>query len=680
MLSPALKGSTLLILFILLTACSTDASISQPTEMAVAVKESTIAPTLFASTLPTVPPTALPTELSADTPTKVPTSLPTKPPPTLVPTVTQEDPELNGKFVAAVQDHIRESWGGWDEGEFIGQCLIDNANSITVSAKEAVIQHGIDDAFSAVSGNDLESLSTAWDLCETEAGSIEKETTTNTEANSTPELDAAFGEAVNTYLNSTWSSWTQGQIIGQCLIATAGTMTVEAKEGVIQFGIEEAIDELSGTHLQSLREAWSQCESDAQTAETILADTEEDISTGGASTSRVTIDFEPAPAPTFVTLTAYDQFEDVLQSKFKTAVDTEFDPITEKAGISVAVYSDGNLWQYAKGIASPSAEMTVNTPIEIKSTSKTFISALILDQVEDGLYSLTDTLSSVLADHTGYASVDPDRINPEVTIDELLTMKSGLNTYHMISENFTAIEKNPVWKPIEHLNLTPYGYNDPGTYEYNDTNTIILAIIAEHAAGKPLNYLYKSILFDPLGLSAALLPQDSAPADTADEYGDRSKCGDDSGFGRILDACNWYTKDEWLLAQGKNTWAAAGIVSTADNMARWAYELYSSKGSALSSSARSQLLNSSSVEPVLFANKTHHYGYHVAIYSMDLIDGSALDIYGHIGGGGKSVMYYSPDLDLSIAILANSAMDRVRGVCSNSMPFCILQSIYEAYR
>jgi len=121
-------------------------------------------------------------------------------------------------------------------------------------------------------------------------------------------------------------------------------------------------------------------------------------------------------------------------------------------------------------------------------------------------------------------------------------------------------------------------------------------------------------------------------------------------------------------------------VSTADNMARWAYELYSSQGSALSASARSQLLNSGSVEPVLFANKTHHYGYHVAIYSLDLIDGIALDIYGHIGGSGKSVMYYSPDLDLSVAILANSAIDRVRGVCGNSMPFCMLRSIYEAYR
>ncbi len=562
MLPPSSKAPTLLIFFVLLSACSDDASLPQPTEKTVAVEEPTDAPTLVPSPLPTVPPT-------------------------LVPTAAPEDPELNHKFGAAVQDYVRESWGGWDEGEFIGQCLIDNATSLTATAREAVIQHGIDDAFSAVSGNDLASLSTAWDLCETEA----------------------------------------------------------------------------------------------QTAETIPTDEEEDTSPGESSVSSVTIDFERAPAPTFVSLTLYNQFEDAHQSAFKTAVDTEFDPIIEKAGISVAAYSDGKLWQYAKGIASPSTEMTVNTPIEIKSTSKTFMSALILDHVEDGLYSLTDTLSSALANHHGYASVETDRINPEVTIDELLTMKSGLNTYHMISETFTAIEKNPIWKPIEHLNMTPSGYNDPGTYEYNDTNTIILAIIAEHAAGKPLNYLYKSIFFDPLGLSAALLPQDSAPADTADEYGDRSKCGDNSGFGRILDACNWYTKDEWMLAQGKHSWAAAGIVSTADNMARWAYELYSSQGSALSTSARSQLLNSGSIEPVLFANRTHHYGYHVAIYSMELIDGTVLDIYGHVGGAGQSVMYYSPDLDLSVAILANSSLDYAKGACgTGSVPICVFRLIYEAYR
>ena len=75
--------------------------------------------------------------------------------------------------------------------------------------------------------------------------------------------------------------------------------------------------------------------------------------------------------------------------------------------------------------------MTVNTPLEIKSTSKTFMSALILDQIDDGMYSLSDTLSTVLADHPGYDSIEKDRINPDVTIAELLSMTSGLNTYHM---------------------------------------------------------------------------------------------------------------------------------------------------------------------------------------------------------------------------------------------------------
>ncbi len=114
MLPPQSKVSTLLIFFVLLSACSDDASLPQPTEKTVAVEEPTDAPTLVPSPLPTVPPT-------------------------LVPTAAPEDPELNHKFGAAVQDYVRESWGGWDEGEFIGQCLIDNATSLTATAREAVI-------------------------------------------------------------------------------------------------------------------------------------------------------------------------------------------------------------------------------------------------------------------------------------------------------------------------------------------------------------------------------------------------------------------------------------------------------------------------------------------------------------------------------------------------------------
>ena len=665
--------SLITIASIAFVACNSENNITQPSEEEV----NTVMET---ESIPTYSPTK-PQNLS---PTKEISNVPVASPTNSVLTAIQDENDLNIQFSVSVLAYIQTVWQKWEHGEKIGMCLIDNTDSITPIGKQVIIKHGVEEAFSELDGQNLENLSTVWDLCETLASTSGNKNNNMTTTELSPATDLAFETAVSAYTVSTWSTWDKGQSMSDCLIESAASMTSEAKESVIANGVEEAFDALSGEHLTSLSEAWNTCDKQAVASQSTT--TSHDSTTTSAvsdepNTPRVTINIQRNQAPTFQSSNTYESFSEILQTAFQAAVDTEFDQLAEKAGISIAVYSDGKLWKYAKGIATSSANMTVNTPIEIKSTSKTFMSALILDQVDDGMYSLSDTLSNVLADHPGYDSLEKDRINPDVTIDELLSMKSGLNTYHTISENFVAIEENPIWNPIEHLNMTPSGYNNPGTYKYNDTNTIILAIIAEHAAGKPLNYLYKSIFFDPLDISAALLPQDVGPSDTADEYGDRSKCGDNSGFGRILDACNWYTKDEWLLAQGKNNWAAAGIVSTSGSMARWGYELYSSQGSAISPLARSKLLNSGSIEPVVFANKPHHYGYHIAIYLMELSNGTTIDIYGHIGGGGKSVMYYSPEIDLSIAILANSSLDHNRGSCgSGSTPFCILESIYGAYQ
>ena len=92
--------------------------------------------------------------------------------------------------------------------------------------------------------------------------------------------------------------------------------------------------------------------------------------------------------PIFSTPDSYNDFPKNIQDEFKNIVDAEFSELSEKAGISVAVYTDGILWTYSSGKASDSAEMTENTPLMISSTSKTFLSALILTQVEKGLYKL----------------------------------------------------------------------------------------------------------------------------------------------------------------------------------------------------------------------------------------------------------------------------------------------------
>ena len=105
----------------------------------------------------------------------------------------------------------------------------------------------------------------------------------------------------------------------------------------------------------------------------------------------------PPTPTTFATSTNYEAFPSNLLSAFKAAVDLEFAAAPEKAGISVAVYTDGTLWAYATGQADETIAMTTRTPLFISSTSKTFLSALILTQLESGLYKLTDSLGTVLS-------------------------------------------------------------------------------------------------------------------------------------------------------------------------------------------------------------------------------------------------------------------------------------------
>ena len=61
------------------------------------------------------------------------------------------DPELDLRFRDAVEKFVKTSWSTWAPGEKIGQCFITNAGLMTKESKEAVIEHGIDEAFNKLS-------------------------------------------------------------------------------------------------------------------------------------------------------------------------------------------------------------------------------------------------------------------------------------------------------------------------------------------------------------------------------------------------------------------------------------------------------------------------------------------------------------------------------------------------
>ena len=513
----------------------------------------------------------------------------------------------------------------------------------------------------------------------------------NKSEGSDSDLDQRFGDSVRNYIRDSWGTWAKGDAIGQCLIANVETMTKESKEGVIEHGIEEAFDKLTGEHLGSLNAAWDLCES-GTAADAVPSNNGSSKSEGSDADAVPSNNGSPkepeptasvpthAPVVNFESTTVNKPFSADLETQFRDAIDKTFDEYTEKAGISAAVYKDGYLWRYAKGDASSSAPMTVGTPNLIRSSSKSFTAGLALKQIDDGLYSLSDTLGTVLSSNDAYKALNKSVINPAVTIEELLTMTSGIQQIEEYNDDYDALQVSLNWEPVDLLQLVTIDFKTPGSYNYSNTNTMLLGIIAEHAGGQNLNKLYKTELFDPLGIVALLLPRDGAPEKTARPHGEG---WGGTGFGDILESS--YLQEEWYLATGRTTWNAAGIITTPENMAKWAYELFSDDGSALSLKARATLLESFTGPLIQIGAVNQQYGYHSTKREIALSN-MTISAYGHPGSGGGYIsdFYYSPELDLSLSILVNShkearTREEAQGAVTHSGLNEIAWQLFDAY-
>ena len=513
----------------------------------------------------------------------------------------------------------------------------------------------------------------------------------NKSEGSDSDLDQRFGDSVRNYIRDSWGTWAKGDAIGQCLIANVETMTKESKEGEIEHGIEEAFDKLTGKHLGSLSAAWDLCES-GTAADAVPSNNGSSKSEGSDADAVPSNNGSPkepeptasvpthAPVVNFESTTVNKPFSADLETLFRDAIDKTFDEYTEKAGISAAVYKDGYLWRYAKGDASSSAPMTVGTPNLIRSSSKSFTAGLALKQIDDGLYSLSYTLGTVLSSNDAYKALNKSVINPAVTIEELLTMTSGIQQIEEYNDDYDALQVSLNWEPVDLLQLVTIDFKTPGSYNYSNTNTMLLGIIAEHAGGQNLNKLYKTELFDPLGIVALLLPRDGAPENTARPHGEG---WGGTGFGDILESS--YLQEEWYLATGRTTWNAAGIITTPENMAKWAYELFSDDGSALSLKARATLLESFTGPLIQIGAVNQQYGYHSTKREIALSN-MTISAYGHPGSGGGYIsdFYYSPELDLSLSILVNShkearTREEAQGAVTHSGLNEIAWQLFDAY-
>ena len=385
----------------------------------------------------------------------------------------------------------------------------------------------------------------------------------------------------------------------------------------------------------------------------------------------------PFPQPNFFPLDGYSSFAESEINGFTSVMGEEFNAIYEKIGISASVYQNGKLWSDGLGFAKESVPMQGHTPVGIKSVSKTFLSALILSQIDQGLYGLDDRIFELLHGHSGFESLDKS-VFPNVTVRELLTMTSGIATSDS-NQTREAIEvmAGPEWVPASTLKLIKRSALPTGNFEYSPiANSFLLAMIAEYKTGENLYSLYRSALLNPLSIDAILMPDMIAPDSIAHPYGIRDYYGGSGGFGNLVEIPQWtkalcpncFDDFSFINADARLAWSGAGVVTNSQNLSLWGYELFSTNGSALSESARETLLESFSDEVVQFTGPNPRYGFHAIKYKFVLSDGSELVAYGHPGGGSgtSSVLFYVPELELSISILSNSEIGHQPGNCKGA--------------
>jgi D-alanyl-D-alanine carboxypeptidase len=143
-----------------------------------------------------------------------------------------------------------------------------------------------------------------------------------------------------------------------------------------------------------------------------------------------------------------------------------------------------------------------DTYFRAASNTKTMTAAVIMQLAQEGKLSLDDAVSK-------YVPGVPNGGN--ITLAELLEMRSGLYNYSNAPEISASMDHDPtrVWSPAGLLAIAfahPPNVPPDTAFEYNNTNYLLLSLVAEKVDHKPLAQSMQDRLFGPLHLQHTVFP------------------------------------------------------------------------------------------------------------------------------------------------------------------------------
>lgn len=195
-----------------------------------------------------------------------------------------------------------------------------------------------------------------------------------------------------------------------------------------------------------------------------------------------------------------------LTAKLDAAVRSAL-PQTAAPGVIVGVVTPSGTWKAAYGVADPSAgtPMAVGMHTRIGSITKTFTGTAIMQLAEAKKLSLDDVIQKYV----------PGIPNGErITLRQLADMTSGIASYTR-SPKFQDVyfaKPETIFTPeqLVAIGVSESPLFEPGaSFDYSNTNTILLGMVIEKVSGKPVGQVFKELIFDPLKLQNTSWPGDS---------------------------------------------------------------------------------------------------------------------------------------------------------------------------
>jgi D-alanyl-D-alanine carboxypeptidase len=332
-----------------------------------------------------------------------------------------------------------------------------------------------------------------------------------------------------------------------------------------------------------------------------------------------------------------------LIQKLQNALDSERKNSNVKGVSAAIIVPNEEIWLGVSGMSDPTIEKRIIPKMlfDLCSVGKNYVAALVLQLVEEGRFTLEDTLSKWLPDYTN--------IDNNITIRQLLNHTSGIYDFvkHAHSPFQIAYKSTKIWTQEQILaELVGKPYFTPGNgWHYSTTNYILLRMIIEKGMGSKVSQEIENRFLIPLGLHSTIAvdPLEPIPRD-------------------VLIANNWI--GELVdLAPKPQPWTTTSphlIYATAEDAAKWMHFLYYEK-KVLSQKSLKRMLDFHSPAPG--DPPISGYGLGIMFVDYELAEKSfgvkGVRMWGHGGSthGFRSIVMYLPDHGTTISVLVNQSGD-----------------------